>query len=147
MSAMESSPSLPPEKPLTSASPESKNTPNPDDSGLIRLTARLEPEVHRYLKFVSETEDISLNDALNLVISRYHHYPQDMAEIHRQITYCKGQLEIIRMQMELSEVHEGRLIELIESGQVEERLREMQNKEEAALEARHAVPPTSRPGD
>ena len=138
MYAMESS-RLPPEP----AAPAPQGSPSPDDSGLIPLRARLEPEVHKYLKIVSETEGISLNSALNLTVSRYHHYPKDLAEVHRVLTYLQGQLELISDQMKLAEVHEARLVDLIEGGEVERRLEEIRDREEAELEA--SEPPRPNP--
>jgi len=116
-------------------------SPTPDKSGTIQLTARLTPESHRYLELMAEAEDISLNDALNLVISRQYHYPKDMAEIHQVLTYLQGQFDLIAAQMELSQQYENRLIDLIEGGEVEKRLEEIRDREEAALEARQPPPP------
>jgi len=136
MLAMDSSPEQP-----APAAPKPMGSPTPDKSGTIQLTARLTPESHRYLELMAEAEDISLNDALNLVISRQYHYPKDMAEIHQVLTYLQGQFDLIAAQMELSQQYENRLIDLIEGGEVEKRLEEIRDREEAALEARQPPPP------
>ena len=102
-----------------------------------KFQARLEPEVVKYLKLLAETEDISLNDAINLAISRNHHYPKDLAEIYLHIEYCRGQLDLIQAQLELCQLHEAQLIHLLETGQVEARLEEALDREEAAIRAAH----------
>ena len=59
-----------------------------------------------YLKMIAEAEQLSLNDAINLIISRYRYYPKDMAEIHEQVTHALSQLEVIEGQLELCALHE-----------------------------------------
>ena len=44
-----------------------------------KFAARLTPKSVEYLRLISESEDISLNDALNLIIQRQSQYPKDMA--------------------------------------------------------------------
>jgi hypothetical protein len=101
-----------------------------------KFLARLDPDVVEYLKLISETEDLSLNDALNITIRRQKYYPKDMREIHEQMEYMLGELEVVQSQLDLCGLHEEHLIEMIEGGKVEERLHEMRDAEEAATLAK-----------
>jgi hypothetical protein len=110
--------------------------PQVDQDGQVRFTARLDPDTYKYLKLISETEDLSMNDALNITIRRQKHYPKDMQEIHAQVEYMLGELEVVQGQLDLCALHEEHLIEMIEGGKVEERLHDMRDAEEAATLAK-----------
>ena len=90
-----------------------------------RFLARIEPESYQVLKHVSEQENLSLNEALNLILLQFGSYPRDWKEIHAQIQFNFLQLELVQDLIETSQRHEEMMIRLLESGSVEELSREL----------------------
>jgi len=89
-----------------------------------RFLARLGPEAVSELEHVAETEDISLNEALDLVLRRHRYYPRDWREIHEQVQYNILQLELVEELMEASQRHEEMLLRLLEGGTVDSLIQE-----------------------
>jgi len=96
---------------MTSKSPVDKPHAN------VRVTTRFQPEVHAYVEAFKKTEGInSYNEAINEIVSRYHHQSKTPREINERILVTTNTLRLIAERLADCEEREARIIALLETG-------------------------------
>lgn len=121
-----------PDKPLVAANEVSMTEETPTTKGVAkdgRILIKLEPEALSELLHVAEAEGMNFTEVVNLVLRRHRHYPRDWREIHEQVNYNILQLELVQELIEACQRHEEMVIRLLESGTVDELIREVRQME------------------